>query len=38
VFVDVNRESREIIETAVRDAGGPSAPSGKVIANLTFGF
>jgi len=36
--VDVNRKSREIIETAVRDAGGPSAPPGKVIANLTFGF
>jgi hypothetical protein len=36
--VDVNRKSRGIIETAVRDAGGPSAPPGKVIANLTFGF
>lgn len=37
-IIDVNRQSREIVETAVRNAGGPSAPPGKVIANLNFGF
>lgn len=37
-LVDVNRPSREIVEAAVRNAGGLSAPPGKVIANLSFGF
>jgi hypothetical protein len=36
--VDVNRKSRELLEAAVRDAGGETAAPGRVIANLTFGF
>lgn len=35
--IDANRSPRAQIERAVRDAG-PSAPTGKVIAELTFGF
>jgi hypothetical protein len=35
---DVNRKPREILDAALEAAGGSSAPSGKVIANLTFGF
>lgn len=36
--VDINRKAREILDAAIRAAGGPQAPSGKVVANLTFGF
>jgi hypothetical protein len=36
--VDINYKPRDLLETAVRSAGGPGAPVGKVIANLTFGF
>jgi hypothetical protein len=36
--VDVNRQSRSLLEAAVKGAGGSMAPPGKVIANLTFGF
>lgn len=35
---DINRKPREILDGAVQAAGGCSAPTGKVIANLTFGF
>ncbi|MGH2902337.1 MAG: hypothetical protein ACRDK7_01900 [Solirubrobacteraceae bacterium] len=35
---DVNRKPRAILDAAVQAAGGISAPPGKVIANLTFGF
>jgi len=35
--IDANRAPREQIERAVREAG-PAAPSGKVIAELMFGF
>lgn len=35
--IDANRTPREQIERAVREAG-PSAPPGKVVAELTFGF
>jgi hypothetical protein len=36
--VDINQKPRELIERAVRDAGGPRATSGKVVAELSFGF
>ena len=36
--IDINRQPREIVDRAVAAAGGPAAPSGKVVANLTFGF
>lgn len=36
--VDVNKRPREIVNQAVRDAGGPTAPTGKVVAQLSFGF
>lgn len=36
--IDINRKPREILDAAVQTAGGPSAPPGKVIANLSFGF
>lgn len=35
---DINRKPRDILDAAVQAAGGRSTPSGKVIANLTFGF
>jgi hypothetical protein len=35
---DINRKPREILDAAVRAAGDRSAPAGKVVANLTFGF
>jgi len=35
--IDANRSPREQIERAVREAG-PAAPTGKVIAELMFGF
>jgi len=35
--IDANRSPREQIERAVREAG-PGAPTGKVIAELMFGF
>lgn len=36
--VDVNEKPRANLRRAIRDAGGPAAPPGKVIAQLTFGF
>jgi hypothetical protein len=36
--VDVNRQPRELLQQALRAAGGFGAPSGKVIAELPFGF
>jgi hypothetical protein len=36
--VDINEKTRAILESALQAAGGVSAPPGKVIANLTFGF
>ncbi|HUC14276.1 MAG TPA: hypothetical protein VMS00_07470 [Acidimicrobiales bacterium] len=36
--VDVNQKNREQVAQAIRDAGGPLAPSGKVVAQLSFGF
>ena len=33
-----DRRTHGDLETARRKAGGPSAPSGKVVAELTFGF
>lgn len=35
---DINRRPREILDAAVQAAGGRSAPPGKVVANLAFGF
>jgi Abi-like protein len=35
---DINRKPRDIIDASVQAAGGYSAPAGKVVANLTFGF
>jgi hypothetical protein len=36
--VDVNVKNRKAMQRAVREAGGASAPPGKVIAELNFGF
>lgn len=36
--VDVNARSRDALQRALTKAGGPGAPAGKVIAELTFGF
>lgn len=36
--VDLNRKPREQVAQAIADAGGPTAPPGKVIAQLSFGF
>lgn len=36
--VDVNRKPRELLVKARVDAGGPTVTSGKVIAELSFGF
>ncbi len=36
--VDVNQRVRESLDRAIAAAGGPSAPPGKVIAELTLGF
>ncbi|HTC59219.1 MAG TPA: hypothetical protein VK691_03780 [Solirubrobacteraceae bacterium] len=36
--VDINRKAREILNASIQSAGGSSAPPGKVVANLTFGF
>jgi hypothetical protein len=36
--VDVNQKNREQVAKAIRDAGGPLAPPGKVVAQLSFGF
>jgi hypothetical protein len=36
--VDINVKPRESVERALDAAGGPSAPPGKVIAELMFGF
>lgn len=36
--VDVNEKNREKIAVAIREAGGPGAPAGKVVAQLSFGF
>lgn len=36
--VDINVKPRESVERALEAAGGPSAPPGKVIAELMFGF
>lgn len=38
VSVDVNAKPRAVLERAIREAGGPNALPGKVIAQLTFGF
>ncbi len=35
---DSNKGTREKTERAIRDAGGPDATPGKVVAELTFGF
>lgn len=35
---DANHKTRQIIERATRDAGGPSATEGKIIAQLALGF
>ncbi|HLI00737.1 MAG TPA: hypothetical protein VKV06_08120 [Acidimicrobiales bacterium] len=36
--VDINRLPREQVARAIDDAGGPTAPPGKVVAQLSFGF
>lgn len=36
--VDINSIPRSSLERAIREAGGPTAPPGKVVAQLTFGF
>lgn len=36
--VDVNDKPRESLRHAIANAGGPTAPSGKVVAELMFGF
>lgn len=36
--VDINQKPRELVARAVRDAGGPRATAGKVVAELNFGF
>lgn len=36
--VDVNQKNREQVAQAIRDAGGPAAPPGKVVPQLSFGF
>src|SRR5699024_7998637 len=38
VSVDINARPRAVLERAIREAGGPNALPGKVIAQLTFGF
>jgi hypothetical protein len=35
---DANRTTRDKVEQAIREAGGPNATPGKVIAELMFGF
>lgn len=36
--IDRNDKPRRQVNDAIRAAGGPSAPRGKVVAELTFGF
>lgn len=36
--IDANLPAREMVAKAISQAGGTRAPSGKVIAELTFGF
>lgn len=36
--VDLNKQPRELLTQARRKAGGPAAPTGKVVAELTLGF
>lgn len=36
--VDINRKLRSRLADARRNAGGPAAPAGKVIAELPLGF
>ena len=36
--VDINQQNRNILAKARKDAGGPAAPAGKVVAELSFGF
>jgi hypothetical protein len=36
--IDVNKKQRELLEAAIRAAGGPAAPPGKVVAELMFAF
>ncbi|MGK8506362.1 hypothetical protein [Nocardia asiatica] len=36
--VDINKKNRELLAAAREKAGGRMAPSGKVIAELSFGF
>lgn len=38
VSVDINAKPRAVLDRAIREAGGPNALPGKVIAQLTFGF
>ncbi|GAB09561.1 hypothetical protein GOARA_043_00360 [Gordonia araii NBRC 100433] len=38
VSVDINAKPRAALDRAIREAGGPNALPGKVIAQLTFGF
>lgn len=37
-LVDLNEKPRRQVARAIDEAGGPSAPKGKVVAELTFGF
>lgn len=37
-LVDVNAKPRAALQRAIDSAGGPTAPSGKVLAELMFGF
>ena len=38
VRVDINEKPRQSLDRAIREAGGPGAPAGKVVAQLMFGF
>lgn len=38
VFVDINRRPRAALAQAIENAGGQTAPPGKAIAELMFGF
>jgi Abi-like protein len=35
---DANYGTRKIIAKAIADSGGPAAPAGKIVAQLSFGF
>ncbi len=36
--VDVNNKTRDSLRQAIANAGGPTAPPGKIVAELMFGF